>query len=72
MLLHTENSLLTLLEGEPGVIQKHATFTDIAFQVIEGQEGCSLCYFELGVIHSYYINVKILEMKKINALHKVL
>ena len=33
MLLHTENSLLTLLEGEPGVIQKHATFTDIPFQV---------------------------------------
>jgi len=32
MLLHTENSLLTLLEAQPGVIQKHATFTDIAFQ----------------------------------------
>ena len=33
MLLHTENSLLSLLEGEPGVIQKHFTFSDIALQV---------------------------------------
>ena len=33
MLLHTENSLLSLLEGEPGVIQKHFTFSDTALQV---------------------------------------
>lgn len=33
MLLHTENSLLSLLEGESGVIQKHATFVDTAPQV---------------------------------------
>jgi len=32
MLLHTENSLLSLLEGEVGVIQKHGTFVDTALQ----------------------------------------
>jgi len=32
MLLHTEHSLLSLLEGEQGVIQKHNTFVDTALQ----------------------------------------
>ena len=33
MLLHTENSLLSLLEGEAGVVQKHTSFVDTALQV---------------------------------------
>jgi hypothetical protein len=34
MLLHTEHSLLSLLEGEPGVVQKHTSFVDTALQVL--------------------------------------
>lgn len=33
MLLHTEHSLLSLLEGEEGVVQKHTSFVDTALQV---------------------------------------
>jgi len=44
MLLHTENSLLSLLEGESGVIQKHATFVDTAPQEEEAGAENQLVY----------------------------